>query len=102
MSETHLDHPGDISWFKGYGPANVLGPCPHVDCPHTATSVIAWGPDFEHYTLNACDIPEGCDGYCRGWAAEYPYGEGPQFKLGQMLLTDWSERVLSRERKAVS
>jgi len=87
MAQAYLDHPGDVTWFKGYGPADVLGPCPH-DCDHRALSSIAWGPDFERYTLNVCDVDDGCAGRCRGWAAEYPapFTAGPKFRLGPMLM----------------
>lgn len=95
MAEPHLDNPGDVRWFAGYGPADVVGPCPHGDCAHNALSDIAWGPDFDHYALVTCDVADGCDGYCRGWVAEYPHGEGPKHRLGQLLQTTWSERVLS-------
>jgi hypothetical protein len=55
-------------WEKGRRP---VGPCPHSGCPHNAQSVVAWGPDFEHYELVVCDTddPGGCDGMCRGWLA---------------------------------
>jgi hypothetical protein len=74
MAEVHLDHPGDVTWFKGYGPLPTLGPCEHV-CEHRAIGDIAWGPDFERYTLIKCDDPDGCAGRCRGWFAEYPPAE---------------------------
>lgn len=80
MADPHLDHPGDISWWPGHGPLPVLGACPHT-CDHSLIPTIAYGPDHEHYCLVRCDDPDGCAGQCRGWAAEYPYGEGPQLKL---------------------
>lgn len=79
MADPHLDHPGEISWFPGKGPAAVLGPCPHR-CEHFARAAIAWGPDFEHYTLDECrDAVEegGCGGACRAWSSEVPIAEGP-------------------------
>ena len=85
MAEAHVDHPGDVSWFAGKGPLPVIGPCPHTTCSHDQGGTIAWGPDHEHYTLNVCVVPEregGCGGTCRGWAAEYPHGEGPKFRQG--------------------
>jgi hypothetical protein len=30
-------------------------------------SVVAWGPDFDHYELVRCDDTDGCAGSCRGW-----------------------------------
>lgn len=87
MAEPHLDHPGEVSWFPGKGPAQVLGPCPHTGCPHNTLAAIAWGPDFEHYTLDECRVPAdlgGCGGTCRSWSSEVPrprggvrYGWGP-------------------------
>lgn len=77
MGEVHLDHPGDVVWFKGHGPCLVLGPCPHVDCPHDMAGAIAYGPDHEHYVLDQCVVRDGCNGQCRGWFAEWPHGEGP-------------------------
>lgn len=65
MAEAHLDHPGDFHWFSSYGPLPLLGECPHVDCPHSATSVIAWGPDLTRYELVQCDLD--CDSSCRAW-----------------------------------
>jgi hypothetical protein len=70
MAEAHVDHPGEMSWFVGHGPAPVIGPCPHTDCQHYGQTVIAWGPDAEHYELVQCDGRNGfdqCDGACRGW-----------------------------------
>jgi hypothetical protein len=89
MAEPHLDHPGEIHWFRGYGPSTVLGPCPHPTCPHNAQSVIGWGPSYERYELVQCDIPEHCDGGCRAWA-----------NSAGAVVTDWleveaKERVLS-------
>lgn len=84
MSEAHLDHPGDWTWFAGYGPRKVKGPCPHTDCDHTSMVAVADGPDFDHYELEECRVAEGCNGHCRGWLAEYPADEAhkagrPQF-----------------------
>lgn len=79
MAEPHLDHPGEVSWFPGKGPAAVLGSCPHTGCPHDQVACIAWGPDFEHYTLEECRVPAavgGCDGTCRSWAKEIPRPRG--------------------------
>ncbi len=67
MAEAHLDHPGEISWYKGYGPVLVLGPCPHA-CPHNAQSAIGWGPDMQRYELVQCDVLGGCETSCRAWA----------------------------------
>lgn len=67
MAEAHLDHPGDIHWFHGYGPATVLGNCPHGNCAHNAQSVIAWGPSYDRYELVACDVINGCATGCRAW-----------------------------------
>jgi hypothetical protein len=68
-SRAYLDHPGELHWFTGHGPATVVGPCPH-SCVHNATSVVAHGPDFEHYELVDCDVRDGCAGRCRGWVAQ--------------------------------
>lgn len=69
MAEAHLDHPGEISWYAGRGPGQVLGECPHVGCPHLDTSTIAWGPSLDRYELVRCVMP-GCvgDGQCRAWS----------------------------------
>ena len=75
MAEAHLDHPGEVSWYVGHGPAPVLGPCPHDDCRHLGLSVIAWGPDLERYELDVCGLPtdtEGCAGACRSWQPDHP------------------------------
>jgi hypothetical protein len=66
MTWVHLDHPGDLHWFSGYGPLPVLGECPHVGCRHDAISTIAWGPDLTRYELVQCD--SDCDSSCRAWA----------------------------------
>ncbi len=70
MAEPHLDHPGEIHWFKGEGPAPVLGPCPHGACKHWGQGVIAWGPSYERYELVECCIKDdgGCGAECRAWA----------------------------------
>lgn len=70
MAEPHLDHPGEINWFKGEGPAPVIGPCPHTDCRHLGQGVIAWGPTLDRYELVECGIAgsaNGCGGHCRAW-----------------------------------
>lgn len=72
MAEVHLDHPGEITWFKSHGPAAVLGDCPHTDCAHDMVGVIAWGPDYDHYVLVRCLVENGCNRQCRAWQAEYP------------------------------
>lgn len=79
MAEAHLDHPGELTWWVGHGPAPILGDCPHVDCAHRDTATVASGPDFEHYELVIC-MERGagkCGGRCRGWHAEYPKAERP-------------------------
>lgn len=75
MAEAHLDHPGEVTWFKRHGPAPVLGPCPHVECQHLGTGVIAWGPSMERYELVACgsinradESPSDCASRCRAWS----------------------------------
>ena len=79
MAEPHLDHPGETTWFAGYGPAPVIGPCPHVDCEHHGVRDIAWGPSYDQYALVACD--DQCDGQCRGWFGEHPTGgPGPRYQ----------------------
>jgi hypothetical protein len=72
MAEPHLDHPGEIHWFSGEGPAAVLGPCPHAGCKHLGQGVIAWGPTLERYELVKCGTPGNvedgrCAGACRAW-----------------------------------
>jgi hypothetical protein len=69
VAEPHLDHPGEISWYAGRGPAPVLGACDHT-CGHEHQSVIAWGPTYERYELAQCDVPDGCAGRCRAWIDE--------------------------------
>ncbi len=70
MAEPHLDHPGEIHWFKGEGPRPVLGPCPHADCRHLGQGVIAWGPTLDRYELVECGTPDddGCAAQCRAWS----------------------------------
>ena len=77
MSEAHLDHPGEIHWFKSYGPLPVIGPCSHVKCQHFGQSVIAWGPSYERYELVACgdidpsaEADDDCAMRCRAWIDE--------------------------------
>jgi hypothetical protein len=73
MAEAHLDHPGEVSWFKRYGPLPVLGPCPHAECTHLSTGVIGWGPSMDLYELVACgsvdwdESPSNCAMRCRAW-----------------------------------
>jgi hypothetical protein len=68
----HVDNPGEIRWFAGWGPATVIGPCPHTTCRHHATSVIAWGPDYTRYELVTCDVDGHCAGDCRAWSDGSP------------------------------
>jgi rRNA maturation protein Nop10 len=74
VAETHLDHPGEVTWFEGYGPKRPLGlPCNHP-CDHNfSCSVIAWGPDYEHYCIVEC---KECG--CRSWTVEYPPPFSPE------------------------
>ncbi len=74
MAEPHLDHPGRMSWYRGRGPAPVLGPCPHDNCEHWGTSVVGWGPTMERYELVECgsldraaESPGDCATTCRAW-----------------------------------
>ena len=74
MSEVHVDHPGEVEWFKSYGPLPVLGPCPHTECKHLDHAVVAWGPSEDRYELVACaganPMEEGsssCATHCRAW-----------------------------------
>ena len=70
MAEAYVDPDmrGRVHFFSGYGPADVLGDCPHNACGHYGQSVIAWGPDERRYVLVTCDDNDGCAGHCRGWA----------------------------------
>jgi hypothetical protein len=70
MAEASLDHAGEVTWYPNERPLPVVGPCPHGDCEHRIGSVIAWGPDYEHYCLVRCD--DECAGTCRTWTVEYP------------------------------
>jgi hypothetical protein len=74
MAEPHLDHPGEIHWFMGHGPAPVIGPCRHRECRHLGQSVIAHGPSYERYELVACgsldqaaESDDDCASQCRAW-----------------------------------
>lgn len=74
MAEPHLDHPGEIHWFSGYGPADVLGPCPHAACQHLGQGTVAWGPSYERYELVDCgsldpaeESNSDCASTCRAW-----------------------------------
>jgi hypothetical protein len=77
VTEAHLDHPGEIHWFKSHGPAPVLGPCTHTECRHNGQGVIAWGPSYERYELVACgsidpadESDSDCAMHCRAWVDE--------------------------------
>lgn len=89
MAEAHLDHPGEMRWFPGKGPVPVLGPCPHSDCSHNAAGCVAYGPDYDHYVLDECQVPAedgGCGGTCRAWMAEYPEPRnGVRYRQGPFL-----------------
>lgn len=92
MAEAHLDHPGEISWYKGYGPAAVLGPCEHT-CPHNAQSVIGWGPTMDRYELAQCDVPEGCASACRAWIDDRGRTTSPRLHVDWV---DWRiQRILA-------
>lgn len=74
MAEVHLDHPGEITWFKGRGSLPIAGPCMHAECHHLGQSVIAWGPSLDRYELVSCgslnhddESPSDCAGRCRAW-----------------------------------
>jgi len=70
MAEAHLDHPGEIHWFKREQPLPILGPCPHTTCKHLGQGVIAWGPTLDRYELVECGIrgDGGCAATCRAWS----------------------------------
>lgn len=56
-----------IHWFNPWRPADVLGPCPHLECEHDHyKNVIAWGPDETRYELVECVEENGGCG-CRAW-----------------------------------
>lgn len=76
MAETHLDHPGEVSWWVGHQPGTVVGPCPHSECEHLDVRTIAYGPDYAHYELHECT---GCR--CRGWYGEYPRGDAAPIRI---------------------
>lgn len=80
----HVDHPGEISWFHGYGPLPIVGPCPHLDCPHNAQSTIAWGPDYERYELVVCDVDQGCASWCRAWTDGSPIATTPWLQMAEV------------------
>lgn len=82
MSQVYLDHPGDVHWFSGYGPAAVTGECPHPDCPHNGLTVIAWGPDVDRYELMACDSE--CGGGCRAWVNGRGVVTSPWLRVAQV------------------
>lgn len=73
MAEVHVDRPGEIGWFKSHGPLPIAGPCPHTECAHLGTGVIAWGPSEDRYELVECgsiNVPEAsddCGTRCRAW-----------------------------------
>jgi hypothetical protein len=100
--EAHVDNPGEIAWFVGHGPATVVGPCPHADCPHTATGVVAWGPDLERYELVVCDVDDGCAGTCRGWVAQEQEGRYSAGRLHHLMqFVPGSEVRSTRENRRV-
>lgn len=91
MGEPQVDHPGEVVWYIGYHPEKVIGPCPHTECAHDMLLVVAEGPDFDHYTLDRCDVaPDrgGCGGMCRAWCVEWPTGTGPGNAHGGWLHLD--------------
>jgi hypothetical protein len=56
--EVAVDLPGEVWWFKSdpeEGDRRPVGSCPHTGCRHTGQSVVAWGPDLDHYELIVCD-----------------------------------------------
>jgi hypothetical protein len=69
--EAHVDNPGEVRWFPGYGPASVLGRCEH-NCTHLDQATVAWGPDPARYELVRCvtatDAESLCAGRCRAWS----------------------------------
>jgi hypothetical protein len=71
-----LDNPGEVSWFHGHGPKKPIGDCDHV-CRHLSTSVIAYGPDFDHYELVEC-----YDCKCRSWIPDSP-------RVGDFVQAHW-------------
>lgn len=98
MAQVNVDHPGQVSWFAGKGPAKILGPCPH-DCEHGVIRCVAWGPDNEHYTLVECFESDGCQGCCRSWTAEYDRTferVKPKFRLHGFLEFDPTTQVAGR------
>lgn len=94
MTFKHLDHPGDFHWWKGHGPAAVLGPCPHTDCRHEYQSTIAWGPDMTRYELVQCEAD--CHSTCRAWTDGGPDNTTPWLHTDAPDLGHLEDRVAAR------
>lgn len=84
-AHVYLDHPGDFHWFSGYGPRQVIGPCPHGNCPHNAISTVAWGPDATRYELVDCDVADACEGNCRAWISSHSVTTAPWLHVGERI-----------------
>lgn len=70
MAEAHVDRPGEVTWWSGFGPEPIGGPCPHL-CVHEQQRIVAWGPSYERYELVACMDAIGCGGLCRAWTDQF-------------------------------
>lgn len=91
--EVYVDHPGVMTWFVGYGPTPVIGPCQH-ECDHWGVGDIAHGPDETRYVLVECGVvgeDEGCAGRCRAWLT------GEQSERGGWKTARWLEVDLDRQ-----
>ncbi len=62
MADPHLGHPGEIVWYKGFGPVPMAGECDH-GCEAKDSRAIANGPDFRRYVLEQCLYCR-----CRAWS----------------------------------
>lgn len=97
--EAHVDHPDEVSWYVGHGPAPILGPCPHTTCQHNGWSTVAWGPDLRHYELVVCDDREGCAGRCRGWVAQEEGSNARGVLWGLQAFDSTREHLTTREER---
>lgn len=83
----------EVHMFAGETWHDLGEKCDH-DCRHLGQTVVAWGPDIQHYELNHCDQ---CA--CRSWLDGRHYIERQRDPAAAKF---WAEQSVWRKRRVAA